>query len=185
MCFVCFPCHIASFLTLQTVLSVYLSGRVCCLRTEWASHTILFFRFGNSKAKNKKKPSTLCVSLNSLAAPLHHCYYFEVVVYTHFFSFFSLTLLSLSSSQHTLLPRTYTNAFALQIFSMQLPYMLFESVFFSFLLWREDIIWCSKHGKPWEMKQRPTNTSIGIVVCVREWNEASTLKSITIIKREI
>lgn len=111
----------------------YLSiSLVVCVAYELSElHTwFFFFRFGNSKAKNKKKPSTLCVSLNSLAAPLHHCYYFEVVVYTHFFSFFSLTLLSLSSSQHTLLPRTYTNAFALQIFSMQLPYMLFVSVFF-------------------------------------------------------
>lgn len=104
----------------------------CVLPTNWVR--FFFFRFGNSKAK--KKPSTLCVSLNSLAAPLHHCYYFEVVVYTHFFSFFSLTLLSLSSSQHTLLPRTYTNAFALQIFSMQLPYMLLSLFFFVFTMTR-------------------------------------------------
>lgn len=137
MCFVCFPCHIASFLTLQTVLSVYLSGRVCCLRTEWASHTILFFRFGNSKAKNKKKPSTLCVSLNSLAAPLHHCYYFEVVVYTHFFFvFLSYFVVVVVVATYSIATHIYKRICASDILNAITIYAFWVCFFFVFTMTR-------------------------------------------------
>lgn len=135
----------------------------CVLPTNWVR--FFFFRFGNSKAK--KKPSTLCVSLNSLAAPLHHCYYFEVVVYTHFFRF-SLLLCCRCRRRNILYCHAHIQTHLRFRYSQCNYHICFWVCFFSFLLWREDIIWCSKHGKPWEMKQRHTNTSIGIVVCVRE-----------------
>lgn len=59
--------------------------------------------------------------MNSLAAPLHHCYYFEVAV-----------LLSLSSSQHIILPHARTYVFALHIFLVQvsIPFNSFEMILF-------------------------------------------------------
>lgn len=78
---------------------------------------IIYFEYGETYIEK----ITSFVTMNSLAAPLHHCYYFEVAV-----------LLSLSSSQHIILPHAHTYVFALHIFLVQvsIPFNSFEMILF-------------------------------------------------------
>lgn len=110
----------------------------CVLPTNWVSFThYSFFRFGNSKAKNKKKPSTLCVSLNSLAAPLHHCYYFEVVVYTHFFFvFLSYFVVVVVVATYSIATHIYKRICASDILNAITIYAFWVCFFFVFTMTR-------------------------------------------------